>query len=418
MPGSSTCDAAKIAANNVAPNNTNFNSWRGTLSASCATLVGIGLARFAYTPLLPAIIGAHWFAPSVAAYLGAANLAGYLAGALLGRPLVARVPAHIALRGLMLLAAIAFFACAVPVSLTWFFVWRLLSGISGGALMVLAAPTVLPHVPHRRRGVASGAIFAGVGLGIALSGTLVPLLLRQGLTETWCGLGVLSLILTLVAWSGWPTDAAATPAAPETQSPQRLPTVRLRALYAEYALNAAALVPHMLFLVDFVARGLKQGLDSGAQYWVLFGLGAVVGPVLSGHLADRIGFRSALRWAFVAQALGVVLPVLSTGAPSLIVSSFVVGAFTPGIVPLVLGRIHELVPHDVSTQKAAWSASTTAFALLQAAAAYGLTFVFAQSGGDYHLLFMIGTTAVVLALCIDFAVGAFAPRGKPHDAHK
>src|ERR1700754_1408441 len=330
MPGSSTGDATKIAANNVAPNsNHNISSWRATLSASCATLVGIGLARFAYTPLLPAIIGAHWFAPSAAAYLGAANLAGYLAGALLGRPLVARVPAHIALRGLMLLAAVAFFACAVPVSLTWFFVWRLLSGISGGALMVLAAPTVLPHVPHRRRGIASGAIFAGVGLGIALSGTLVPLLLRQGLTETWCGLGVLSLILTLVAWSGWPTEAAVPQTAPATQSPQRLPTVRLRTLYVEYALNAVALVPHMLFLVDFVARGLKQGLDSGAQYWVLFGLGAVVGPVLSGHLADRTGFGPALRLAFFIQAVAVLLPALGGGTATLIVSSLVVGAFTP-----------------------------------------------------------------------------------------
>ena len=415
MPGSSACDAAKITANNVAPNNS--SGWRATLSASCASLVGIGLARFAYTPLLPAIIGAHWFAPSAAAYLGAANLAGYLAGALLGRPLVARVPAHIALRGFMLLAAIAFFACAVPVSLTWFFVWRLLSGISGGALMVLAAPTVLPHVPHRRRGIASGAIFAGVGLGIAMSGTLVPLLLRQGLTETWCGLGVLSLILTAVAWSGWPTDVAPAQAAPAVHSSQPLPATRLRALYVEYALNAVALVPHMLFLVDFVARGLKQGLDSGAQYWVLFGLGAIVGPVLNGHVADRIGFRSALRWAFILQALFVVLPALSTGAPSLIVSSFVVGAFTPGIVPLVLGRIHELLPHDVSAQKAAWSAATTAFALLQAAAAYGLTFVFAQTGGDYHLLFMIGTASIVLALCIDLAVGVAASRGTPH-AHK
>ncbi len=123
-----------------------ISGWRASLSGACASLVGIGLARFAYTPLLPAIIGAHWFGPSAAAYLGAANLAGYLAGALLGRPLAARIPVPALLRGLMLLTTVTFFACAMPVSLGWFFVWRLLSGFSGGSLMVLAAPTVLTHV--------------------------------------------------------------------------------------------------------------------------------------------------------------------------------------------------------------------------------------------------------------------------------
>ena len=60
------------------------------------------------------------------------------------------------------------------------------------------------HVPAARRGLAGGAIFTGVGLGIAASGTLVPLLLRWGLAATWVGLGVLALILTALAWSSWP----------------------------------------------------------------------------------------------------------------------------------------------------------------------------------------------------------------------
>ncbi|HVY15023.1 MAG TPA: YbfB/YjiJ family MFS transporter [Rhodopila sp.] len=386
------------------------NGWRATVSGCCASLVGIGLARFAYTPLLPAIIGAHWFDASAAAYLGAANLAGYLAGALLGRPMAAKVALRPLLRGLMLLATVAFFACSVPLSLPWFFVWRLLSGISGGALMVLTAPAVLPHVPHQRRGMASGAIFAGVGLGIAASGTLVPLLLRRGLTQTWWGLGTLSLLLTIIAWTGWPSGQPSPAARHAADAHAPRPTVRLRALYAQYGLNAAGLVPHMLFLVDYVARGLDQGLDSGAQYWVLFGLGAVVGPVFSGHLADRTGFGPALRLAFFVQAAGVLLPALGAGTPGLIVSSFVIGAFTPGIVPLVLGRVHELLPHDPKEQTAAWSKATTAFALLQAAAAYALTFVFTQSGGDYQLIFIIGALAFVAGLGIDLIVGVSVSR--------
>ncbi len=52
------------------------NVGRAILSAFCSGLIGIGLARFAYTPLLPALVEAHWFLPADAAYLGAVNLAG------------------------------------------------------------------------------------------------------------------------------------------------------------------------------------------------------------------------------------------------------------------------------------------------------------------------------------------------------
>lgn len=381
-----------------------YNVWRGTLAGASASLVGIGLARFAYTPLLPAIIGAQWFPASTAAYLGAANLGGYLAGALLAGAMVRVAKPATVLRAMMLLATIAFVACAVPVSFLWFFLWRLASGLSGGALMVLAAPTILAHVPAARRGFASGGIFTGIGLGIAASGTIVPILLRQGLTSTWLGLAVVSLLLTAVAWNGWPEHAAPAhaEARPRFETAPAYPRAGLRALYVEYGLNAVGLVPHMLFLVDFVARGLGRGVDAGAQFWVLYGLGAIVGPLAAGHLADRSGFRPALRAAYLMQAVAVAIPAAGVfGQAGLMVSALVVGAFTPGIVPLVLGRVNELLAHHPSAVKGAWSRSTTSFAVMQAVAAYGLSFVFSSSGGNYQILFVIGAGAVVLALVVD-----------------
>jgi predicted MFS family arabinose efflux permease len=388
------------------------------ISAFCASLVGIGLARFAYTPLLPAVVDAHWFQASAAAYLGAANLAGYLAGALLGRPLSSRMPIAAALRGMMLIAAASFFACALPLSFVWFFIWRFASGFSGGALMVLAAPMVLSHVPAARRGVASGVIFMGVGAGVAASGTLVPLLLQQSLRETWLGLGALALLLTVVAWRGWPAEAAHTQQHANVAKYAHPPrSGALRALQAVYALNAAGWVPHMVFLVDFVARGLGKGVDVGADYWVLFGIGATVGPVLSGHLADRAGFGPALRLALFLQACAVAVPTFGLGEAWLIASSVVVGAFVTGTVPLVLGRIHELLPHRPLQQRQAWITATVAFALFQAAAAYADSFIFAQTGGNYRLLFFGGTAAILLALAIDLIAAVIAvPEPSVHEA--
>lgn len=390
-----------------------FSVWRGALAGASASLVGIGLARFAYTPLLPAIVSAHWFPASTAAYLGAANLGGYLAGALAGGWLARRFDATSVLRAMMLLATVAFVACAFPVSFLWFFIWRFASGLAGGALMVLAAPTVLAHVSPSRRGFASGAIFSGIGLGIVASGTIVPILLRQGLMQTWLGLAAISLALTAVAWNGWPGrgESTAQHTTHHTRHDQTYPAASLRALYTEYALNAVGLVPHMIFLVDFVARGLGKGLDAGAQYWVLFGLGAIVGPLLTGHLADRAGFGPALRAAYVLQIVAVALPAVVRGPAALIVSSVVVGAFVPGIVALVLGRINELLAHHPAAQKGAWSAATTSFAVLQAVAAYGLSFLFAHDGGNYTTLFVIGAASLALALAVDlFATLRFGPK--------
>lgn len=90
------------------------------LAGLCASLVGIGLARFAYTPLIPVLIAEGWLAPGAAAYLGAANLAGYLAGALLAHRLGRRIGAAALLRAMMVLASATFFACALPPSFAWF----------------------------------------------------------------------------------------------------------------------------------------------------------------------------------------------------------------------------------------------------------------------------------------------------------
>jgi predicted MFS family arabinose efflux permease len=381
--------------------------WRATLSGVCANLVGIGLARFAYTPLIPALIIAGWFSPTQAAYLGAANLAGYLVGALLARPLASRMTPTSLLRAAMLLTAASFPASAYPLSFAWFFAWRFAAGFGGGALMVVAAPVILRHVPVRQRGMVSGVMFAGVGLGIAASGTLVALLLRYGLAVTWNVLGVLALLLTAVAWNGWPQASERDVAVPLPEHSRARSGAALRALHIGYGLSAVGLVPPMVFLVDFIARANHLGVEAGARYWTLFGFAAIAGPVLLGSVADRIGFRPTLRALFILDAGALVLLALTSHPAALVAFVVILGASVPGVVPLAVGRVHELV-HVEPQRRRAWTACTVAFAIGQAAAAYGFSYLFAKTGGAYVMLFIIGAGAFALALVLDLAVAAFA----------
>ena len=376
----------------------------------CASLVAIGLARFAYTPLIPLLIQARWFSASDVVYLGAANFAGYFIGALCGRPLAQRIARRWVLRGMMALASLSFIACAFPLSLSWFFCWRFVSGFAGAVVMVLVAQTILPLVTPARRGFASGAIFMGIGAGIVASGTLVPLLLRFGLQGCWIGLGLLSALLTLLTWPAWPAHDATQhgPAAAARRAP--VPPI-VRVLYLEYAAVAVGLVPAAVFLVDFIARGLHQGAAHGALYWILYGTGALTGPLLYGMVADRIGFGRALRLGLLLSGAATLLLAVQQHAAGLMLASILLGAFTPGVVTLMIGRLHELFGTDHHAQQAAWSHSTTVFALCQALSGYGFSYLFAQTGGAYHLIYMIATGAFLLALAADVAMAGITRRG-------
>jgi predicted MFS family arabinose efflux permease len=225
-------------------------------------------------------------------------------------------------------------------------------------------------------------------------------MLRLGVAQTWLGLGMLAGLLTIMGWNGWVAPSTGT-GAPAQVKPVSLPARQLRTLYATYGLSAFALVPHMLFLVDYVSRGLGRGLASGTHYWVIFGLGSIAGPVLAGRLADRAGYRATLLLILVTQTIAIGLPAFLSGPVELTVSSFITGACTIGIVPVVLGRTCEMLRHHPAAQTAAWRTATTSFALFQAGGAYIFSFLLNWSGGNYRLVFGLGSAAVALALILN-----------------
>ncbi|MBG7621486.1 YbfB/YjiJ family MFS transporter [Herbaspirillum sp. AP02] len=384
-----------------APSATRAEVWRYIFAGLSASLVSIGLARFGFTPLIPELIHQHWFSTSSVIYLGAANLAGYLIGALIARPIGGRIGNQRALRMMMLLITLTFLACAFPLSLAWYFVWRLLSGVAGGVVMVLVAGTILPHVPPASRGRASGAIFLGLGLGIAATGTLIPLLLGMGLRVTWIGLAVLSTVLSAASWFAWPPVQSHKNAAGTAHpAPRHVTTAnwRIKLLFGQYALMAASAVAPMVFLVDYISRGLGMGTEYGALFWVLYGVGAIVGPPLYGWVADKAGAQNGMALFSVVQVAMLVGVYQSDNHLLLGLYTLVIGMFAPGMVPLAVARVHELLPHHPVQQNLVWSRATVFSAALMALAAYGFSALFNLVHGQHRLMFLGAAVMVVIAL--------------------
>jgi predicted MFS family arabinose efflux permease len=378
-----------------------------------ATLAGIGVARFAYTPLLPAIIQADWFSPSQAAYLGAANLLGYLIGALAGHPLSERFST----RGLFGLCfagiALSFLLCAGPNSFGWFFIWRLVAGIAGAILVVVGPSLALTATPPARRTGVGTLVFTGIGLGTLVSALVVPALLAVSLTATWIALGVLIIIagifcdrnlmqLSLVQRTLiQPSPAShSAPGSVPSSSPDKKPAglaLVIALVMMAYALDAIGFVPHTVFWVDYLAREKALGAHAASLQWVIFGVGAVCGPFIVSRLARHLGWHRGLVLAFLTKAAAVALPLLSIAFISRSASSFLVGAMIPGIVALTSGRLAELA--GPAQHKRLWGQATATFAAAQAFSGYGMSALY-DAWHTYTPLYAIGSAVLASGLLL------------------
>lgn len=366
------------------------------LTGMMATLASIGIARFAYTPLLPELVLQGWFNDTQAAYLGASNLLGYLIGALFAHSLSERFSIKLIIRLCFIFIALSLFLCAKPASFEWFFIWRLVAGIAGAILTVIGPALALSVTSTTQHTSVGTFIFAGIGLGALLSALIIPPLMQINLSVTWLVLGGLTILVGFVCNYG----LLNLPKEPIHKSNKPITSIKIShvnmivvVVMIAYALDAVGYVPHTVFWVDYLAREQQLGIKAASTQWAIFGLGATCGPFIARIVVHKLGWHFSLTTAFMAKAIAVGLPLLSITLTSQIVSSFIVGAMIPGVVSLTSGRIAELV--GPIEYKRYWGLATALFAVGQAVSGYGMSALY-ESWKSYYFLFYIGSTMLAI----------------------
>jgi MFS family permease len=363
-----------------------LRSLRPALAGAAATAAGNGLARFAFVPLFPAMVGAGWVDGGQAGALGASTLLGYLIGVLAGRSAGRQLGVPRLLDAGMAIILVALVACAWNGGFIWLAFWRALAGVGGGLLMALAGPASQASVPPNQRGLAGGVVIAGVGIGIGLGAILVPLFLGAGVTAAWLGLAVIVAMLWRFAhprWPDMPLTGAAAGAAP-----------RASLLMLTYGLHAAGMLPPMVYLADLAARGRGLGVSIGSAIWLVFGLAGIAGGILSGRVTDRFGGRPTLViWLFVQNvALGLALiPYAWAVLPAAAGAGFA----AIGVTTVTLSVAREWAGPMAGTL---WVRATAVFALVQTLLGFALAAVFAATAESHAAVFGCGFLASCAAL--------------------
>ena len=318
---------------------------RPILGGILGLAAAMGIGRFAYTPILPAMQQAARLDTAQAGFLASANYAGYLVGALL---IVVAVPVG-ARRNVLAVSLVTVVATtALMASTTHPVVWgavRFLSGLASAGVFVLASGLVLDLLRRAGQAARSGWLYTGPGLGIAVSGLVVRVAGRAlGWRGDWL---VLALLATAAAYSSWRWlpcgDGAGKPvAAPQ---PMRIPgsPAALPLLFAAYTLEGVGYIVTGTFLVAIVER--MPGLEGwGASVWIVVGLAALPASVLWATSARHLGYPRALALAYFVQACGILLPMLGSAVAAVAAALLFGGTFL-GISALTLALAGHLAPH-------------------------------------------------------------------------
>jgi predicted MFS family arabinose efflux permease len=312
-------------------------------------LLGMGVARFAYTPLLPQMQEQAGLGLAEAGWLAAINYVGYLSGAVVASLISDPALRDRLYRAGMVMAVLTTAMMGITTDPTVWAVSRYLAGLSTATASLLGTGLILNWlIVHDHRGEL-GIPFAGIGLGIAGSAAAVALMNRWGLDwrEQWYAFTAIGFVLLVPALRWMPAPERGTVTRSGHSMQDAPPSAAfLRLLMAAYFCAGVGYVVSATFIVAIVDR-LPGVAGHGTLVFLFIGLGAAPASVISDLVARRIGEVNALILAAVLQIAGILLPVLGNGLLPALLGAALFGATVMGIVSLVLtmaGRYYPTSP--------------------------------------------------------------------------
>lgn len=315
----------------------------------CSLVLALGVARFAYTPLLPLMQQQARLGVAEAGWLAGINYAGYLSGALIASLINDLVLKDRLYRIGIVFAVLTTAMMGLSANIAMWAVSRYLAGLSSAAAMLLGTGLILNWLIRHDHRSELGIHFSGVGLGIAISAAAAALMnqWRFDWQEQWYAFTAVGCVLLLPALGWFPAPGRG----PITQSGHLMresppsPTF-LNILMMAYFCAGVGYVVSATFIVAIVDNlpGLR---GHGTLIFLLVGLSAAPGCMIWDIVARFTGDLNAIIVAALLQTVGILLPALGNGLFPALFGAVLFGATFVGLVSLVLtmaGRCYPTRP--------------------------------------------------------------------------
>jgi predicted MFS family arabinose efflux permease len=309
-------------------------------------LAMIGVARFAYTPMLPVMQEQAGLSIAGGGWLAASNYLGYFTGAVIAASISSLTLKDHFYRAGLVLAVLTTVAMGLTESVWWWALWRYIAGLAAACGLLIGSGLIMHWLVSNNMRPELGIHFLGLGGGIAMVAAIGELMLGvfDWRTQWYIYTGI-AIVLAVPAWLWLPKPNLTGVTSSGSQIADRPPgkTFYNLIMVAYFCAGVGYAV-----ITTFIVAHINQiSGEGGALAFMLLGIAAAPAPMMWDFITRKTGFINALALAFILQLVGSMLPFIQPTAGWAFAGALLFGSSFVGIVSMVLtmaGRFYPTKP--------------------------------------------------------------------------
>ncbi|MDX2426562.1 MAG: YbfB/YjiJ family MFS transporter [Cycloclasticus sp.] len=310
-------------------------------------ILTLGIARFAYTSMIPIMFEQVGLTKVLAGWLATINYMGYMLGALTATLVGNLIIKDRIYRLGLVLAVITTLMMGLSDNPYIWGLSRFMAGLSAAAGLLIGAGLMLNWLIRHNQRSEMGIHFSGVGLGIALVAILIGGTSHLSWSEQWVLLAIAGAVLAIPAWRWLPApDTSGVTQTGETLKDYPPSKRFLWLMMFVYFCGGFGFVISATYIVAIVES--QEALrGQGEIAFLILGLAAAPACIIWDLISRKTGILNALLLAYLLHSVGIILPALDNSLLFALLSAGLYGLTFVGIVSIVLtmaGRFYPTRP--------------------------------------------------------------------------
>ena len=306
------------------------------LAGIIALIIGVGVARFVFTSLLPPMLE-DYLTISFAGVLASINYVGYLSGSIFSvfiKDINTKVKFF---RFGMFLCFITTLMLGVTTSETIWIISRVLAGFGAAMALVVGSAIVMNKLNIQNKTKAMGIHFSGIGFSILISDLIVRIVFYFNGTWqfAWVVLAIFAFVMSFYSMYILSYDKEVKQNSVKHHIDKSLFSPFVVILIMAYFCEGVGMVVQGTFLPDII-NSLKGLEGFGSFTWTLVGLAGIPSCIIWMMLAHKYGSVNIIILAMFLQVIGILISALTNNIYLNLFSGILYGGTFIGLVALFM----------------------------------------------------------------------------------